>query len=1520
MTSNSKTLKAKKIKKKTKAPISPSIKKALADRNASKQNKTTSIHTLDLPINNASIQAALNQTKVANLITQNTISPFSELTSIVSLLDENHDDNQIDEILNILESHVNAQSNDLAYRCMRSVFDDCRLITPEDIRLSFSQQSSIELLAKLYHANFTKKIIKYANTFIQEKNLHEFYAAHSQEIQRDYILHLKEYYTFSQNIMTVIQNEALRIPLSETHIQQTKQSIIALETELNMLEDNAKYYIHNKMHTLFVTLIQRSQSRVDEIAQSSSAEDISLFQFVQNTDEFDFDILLPQSLIYILIDELQADKGELTRLLNSVSKQQYDFLNFISNRKIDFEDERLLIESLSPDILNTHLNSHKDYQFIINLIESTTVKVENLQKCLPIINQLITLSNYMTENNKIISDIVQQARDHNVPQIEQLEAILESFNDTRIVYDQYMEELQEALSSAETMTQILYDIKNAHISKINSIFELRPKDLIESFSINNTDSNVATIQVRETINTITPIDTLQLPNQDTKTPHYPEAEITGNETLPPVENKTVKSATLTSEWDFDIVKNITNHINEFLRNINTFNDALCQCQSNDSALADAIYALKRTFALKQNSYRRLLSEKSLPEIIVKNTPITEQSLLVYMQIIDEFCSFGSRGALRLFFIQNNIPQLPKTPQIDVLANIEDSLHRIPKALKSPDFLAREHKIKKRFENVRQITHTNNNLAVILRGELLHNSIDAIKRLLPQDIEQQISALYSHTILLKTKEIEQLQSQRNNVAQNTPDNKPNKDLSEHKQQLQNWKNLSPYFQAGHMGKYFSKIEQMLSQYQSLVQKSAKLKLKYGHTFDVKALVKYEHFAKQCDILHGIIIKQHQETFQLLECMSHIDSLSPELMMLLAPFKNHILSMELQKANILLHLEYKKDSTPLKSFILHFTLGQFFANKNSDKQTQFTKALCMGMHTYFKPSTLIDMTIASFNNTDLTCEHNNALIFIRTIINMDMNSELFHYKGMDNSTSTKLHHFLNLIKDAELTPIVNEVKHLIIDKKNKNKAEYYNTLNRLALKATPYLSKETLSTMIYDLVYQLENLPEEQHANTITEFRDILYYTHPSYFDTKNDNLLSPDTAVQLFITTAREQNIITSNNAIVSEYQNKKQSTQTTEKNIPSSIQTIAHISHFTEILIRIENMAKSRTPTKQQDIFIDELINMIEKTYQHEMLNIGSTELICSALNLDHINASDNPYKTPDSLHINRTEEFNVKLDTLFSVIIFFEYHNGLISPRKKTKECENIIYFYERVLNTAFKSHSYKTFEIIYHVLTKSHILRLSQNNTNATENFNTLFKNKKRLLAKMIKEHNGIPLIEKSKQKLIDLIESQTISLPSKFITIGQEALQISDYKKLNFAKQKKTALNINLINFMNSYLSAILSNCHYAPYVQDYIFDGKISPSDLPQLSQEIKPEKTPSAISITEFKSISALINYLHNCSNKGWGYNLIEDNPQEKIIEFMAQHLEGNTNSPTTEMPDFNESMSIFKLFNELEAKEDVRQL
>jgi len=1519
MSSNKRDLQSKKIQRKTKKPISPSVKEALAQRKISNQNKKNSIPNLKPTIQNITIQTALEHTQSINLITNVSNTLFPELPSILTLLDDNSN-KEVDEIIRNLKNSSIAQSNHLALLCMTSVFKGDLLITPEDIKLSFSKQSSIELLAKLYHANFTSKLIKYANTFINEENLDTFYAEHTEEIQQDYILNIKEYYTFCQNIMNVIKTEKLEKPVSKGLESKTIQSISELNTKIKNIKDNSKYYLYNKIKNCFINLIRMSQNKIDELAQLSSAEDSSLFQFIQNAEEFDSDIDLPESLIYILIDELQDDRNHLSELFESISKIQYDFLSFISKQVVSFKNESTLIESLSPEILNLHLKTHKDYQLVKKLIHDAITKFENHKKCLPVVNQLITLSEYMAENNRIISDIIQKSKTQGFSQQDELETILEAFNDIRIAYEQYIEELQEALSNVDNnIMQVLYDIKEAHTSKINSIFELRPKNLISEFNIQNAKPNGPTIQARESLNTAVPFDTQQFPNHETKTPHYPEASTANTQRLMDSKNKKKTKSIQYSKWDTDNIRELTRHINTFLNNINVFNETLCNSKPSDEALKDAIYALKRTFALKQNAYRRVLSENNLPEAIEKNTSITEQSLLTYLKIIDEFCSFGSRAALRLFFIQNHIPQLAKIPNLDLLGKIERCLQKIPHELKSSSFLARENKIKERFKNIEQITYTNNNLTVILKGELLHHSIDAIQRILPQNIISQISDLYSQSILLKTKEIQTLQLKKYNSDKECSNNEKEATVGTHEQQLQNWKNLSPHFQIKNIGNYFSRIERILYQYQTMVQRATKLKIKYGHTFDVRALVKYEQCAKQCDILHGKIIQQYHDTLQLLEYMSHIDSISPELMMLLAPFKNHIFAIELQKTNVLLHIEYKKDSTPLKSFVLHFKLGLFFANKNSAKQTEFTKALCMGMHTYFKANTLIDMTMAAFHNTDLTCEHNNALIFIRTIINMDMKNELFHYKGLDNNTSIKLHDFLNSITAPELTPIVNEIKHLIIDKKDKNKANYFNVLNRLALKSPPFISKEDLSIMIYDLVYQLKNMPRDQHTNIVAEFRDILHYTHPVYFDVENDNVLSPNSAVQTFIHTANHQNLMQSDNETLINFQEKKENSQTTEHEISSSIKTIKHVSQFKNTLTNIENIAKSNIESNQQDILVKQIINMTEQIYQQEVLNIGSTELICSALNLDHINASDGLYKTPDSLHINKIEELNVKLEMLFSAIIFFEYHNGILSPRQKLKECENIIHFYENILCSAIDNHSYRIFEIIYNTLTKNHILRLCKNTNNIINKFGELFKNNKRTLTKLVKKHNGIPLLDISKNKLIDLIESQTISLPSKFITIGQEALQLSAYQKRNIYEQKKQDNNSYFVNFINSYLSSIHSSCYYAPYVQDYVFDKKISPYDLPHLSLEIKPEEIDNAISITEFKNISALINYLHNCSNKGWGYNLIESNPREKIIEFMTQQIEGDPKSFTTDIPDFNESMSIFKLFDDLEAKNHGKQ-
>jgi hypothetical protein len=139
-----------------------------------------------------------------------------------------------------------------------------------------------------------------------------------------------------------------------------------------------------------------------------------------------------------------------------------------------------------------------------------------------------------------------------------------------------------------------------------------------------------------------------------------------------------------------------------------------------------------------------------------------------------------------------------------------------------------------------------------------------------------------------------------------------------------------------------------------------------------------------------------------------------------------------------------------------------------------------------------------------------------------------------------------------------------------------------------------------------------------------------------------------------------------------------------------------------------------------------------------------------------------------------------------------------------------------------------------------------------------------------------------------------------------------------ESHTEINLNFSLFINSYLSTISSKKHYDPYIKNYSFEDNHILSTLEKLSIELKPISVPTPISITEFSSIPGLISYLDNCANKGWGYNLVEQNPKDRIIEFMTQHITGDSNNAEDSIPDFNESMTIFTLFDELEDPQNVK--
>tara|TARA_R110002110_G_scaffold404606_1_gene623090 strand:+ start:101413 stop:105906 length:4494 start_codon:yes stop_codon:yes gene_type:complete len=1487
-------LKKKKVNKK----ISKGVQKALVQRQPvqdNKQNLDTKT-TPEFPIQNKTLRKTFYSTELPALISESVIPSLS-------IQNDLNIEDGINKLLSTIKKHSKTQANRFIYPCLDFIFQDSGIITSTDITQYSEQKHMMPLLTKIFNIQDISTLIQHANAFIDEEKLNRFYQDNTLAVQQYYILNLNEYEKLNTNLMKIKKMEHSEEAIPDSLLSQTEKCMLDLNEKLNNIQDDAPFFLYNHLRSLLVHLLEASQKTIDTLQSSNTPENKEFLDHIRSKAEQEPPIPIPTMLMYTLIDHLQEQRDELTSMLDSITKRQYIFLDFISGRKINIDNEKKLIESLTIEVLTNHLHDHGEYQLIKNLIAAAKNKLENIQLCLPILDKLMALSDYISNNNTVIASVVHSAMEHEAITQDDLENILEVFNDIRISYDQYIEELQEALTSADNLIPILYNIQSAHDVKINNLFDLYPDDLLKHFQIKsapNVKPEDKKLKLAKPNASLAPPPS---PTEMTKQPDYPEAE-----TITPTSLKDENLATKAIELDTNEVKELTTNINLFFKQLDNFNKAIDTIRTGDKDLNAAIAVNKRVLALKQNAYRRLLSDHQLSEEIDTNKKISIPSLQVYMQIIDEFCAFGPRTALRLLFIRNNTSHLPEMPDVDNLNAIAHSLDKISYSVENEDFRVRVSHINSKLKSLRHISHANNNLKNILRDGFLLNAIDSIHRLSAPNIAEQISGMYKNVIKHKAEIIQNLQQSRSNT-----NNEQNKSINLHQKELESWTKVSHTFQKDRLIKYFTKMENSIKQYEAMVKKSAVLKVKYGHSFDITLLRNHQKLVRQCEILHFKILKHYTEVFEILTCMSHIDCISPELIMILEPFKKQIITQDLQKANALLHLDYKKDVYSLDNFIIHFKQGLFFINPNQEQQAPFIKALCLGMHTYFTPIDLINMSLEAFANTSVTREQINIFLFIRTVIKTDMSDKLFHYKGEENAFSRKLNTFLTGIEDEELAPIVNEIMFLVIEQKKLKESNYFNMLNRLALKTTPYLSTEYLSAMLYDLVDKLTKKPADEYSNIITEFKNIIHYTHSEYFRIDNNSLLSPNYAAQLFIDTANNYNIISDD--IVIAFNDKVNNHTPAEVNIPSNIPKVKHVSEFQSLLLQFEEVATTNCTTEQNVNFLNQITQTIELLYSNEVIQIKQTELIEAALGTDKMNAANNIYKPPTSIHVNKIEDFNTKLHMLFSSIIFYAYHNGKLKPRYKVRECERLIDFYENLLRHAIDTHAYRAFEVIYKVLSEEYVNRIFESDNQGAKKYEKLFYNNKKLLARLIEEHNGIPLIESVKIILAETIESKETSLASKFTRIGQEIVGVTQYKG-HTGKQTRAIKDFS--NFMNSYLLTISSKNYYEPYIQDYIFDDSLISSTLERLSEEVKPKSVPAPISIAEFSSITGLINYLDNCSNKGWGYNLLEEHPKETIIEFMTNHISGNLHDSENDIPDFNESMSIFILFDELETMQNAK--
>lgn len=1420
----------------------------------------------------------------------------------------------------ILSQHINNLKTNFLVQCFKSTCTTSNLLTERDIESYLVEVPPLDFMAKIFNGLDIEIIQKHPTDFIDDQVLNDIFTTKGQETTNFYFYSHQDFIELNVALLKIKKEQNKGNILSSELLGITNELVDKVTLLMSNAAEESKFLLFVSLEKLLLDIANFSSSYLESAKTSNESDDKALMNKVRASGVDLKNAILPVNVVYTIIDELQEKRHGINTKLKNLNKDNLRQLSLLSNNKIDVSNEITLRDSLEPNIIEAHLQSFDDYFLISNLIKDANNKLDKVQECEELLSAFVSLDSMVKEVDTIHEQLQQELGSEISARGDTAKIALSKLVELRNTYEHYINDIKDSISAVNQLDSNFLDVQSAHKEKIRLIKEMFPYKLLKKLDVPLDQLQLEFSQdlgINQSLEDISEAD--QQSDQSTKSLMLSEesssVEISltsmeidsGYDSLDTVNTGRDDDSIRLENIDETLEQDLKKMIRRFFDDIEIFKKRLSQHSADDKHLMTVINTLKRIINLKENYCN---SEKHLEDL--KNPDESSLSLNELIQMLEDlnnFVTIGPRTALRLLYLRENIPELPSLINITYLSELVQLCERVVPTTEDEAFQKTTVLLKEKLRNCRNIEYVDNNLKTMLDDNIFKNVIAVFTHLTDEDSASQFLQYYQQLMSEQAKAIENI-----HLHQAIPQEEKVKLISEQKQSLLIWKSLGSKLNNHSIVDFFNNIKNEFTEYKQLAAKYVSLKIKYGHSFQVNQLNKIESTLTRCETLHEKLTNEYKALFYLISNMAKLSNLPPDMMVVLEPFSKDTIQRELDNAELHIHARYAQPINSLENFKLHFKQGLYFINSTKSEQNNFIQALALGMHAAFRPSTLVFNAAQAFKLTDVNEEKENILEFIKAVVRYDFHNTLIHYKGDENKITQKLNLFLDTIKDKALSGLRNEIKYLITEKKTRNQTNYFNTLNRLSLKTEPYFSREQLAMMINRLTQRLFVSNPDNLQLVVSEFEDIIYYCHSSYFEPLDDSLLSPTTAAQKFIDIAIEKELL--DNEFFYKYYEKQNAVHEEASPIPSGTLKISHISDYASRLLEFDRIARKELSSEEQEQAMHELIKNIEDNYCFEFMSMSPSEMIHSILETDANNAQKHVFKTPSSLHANRLDIFQQKITYLFQTIIFHEYQNGSLKPRQKTMQAKRLACFFYNVLQQSIKQKAYITFEVMYNILSEKYVNRLLPSNISNFKQYERFVEYNQKTLYKNILRRQKVPNISYIRSALIQTLHKVETKQLSKFVLIGQCVLNINQLKAELLKAGVKANTSLNLFDFMNSVLAfAYTTRYYYDPNGQDYMFELDVVKEHLADLSLFVLPPEKENSKRIDEFETVNQLINHLQYSVNKGWGYNITDKNPEARIIEFIEKSLKDIDFSEQAIFPDFNMVMSVFDIFDD--AKRDT---
>lgn len=1419
-----------------------------------------------------------------------------------------------------LSKHINNLKTNFLVECFKSTCTANRLLTERDVESYMVEVPPLDFMAKLFNGLDVKIIQKHPTDFIDDNVLNEIFTNKDQQTINFYYYSHQAFVDLNVALLKIKEKQLEGNTIPSELLDTTNELVDKVIELMGNATEESKFLLFVSLEKLLLDIANFSEACLESAKISDDPDDKALMNKVRASDVDLKNTILPANVVYTIIDELQEKRHEINAKLKNLNEDNLLQLSVLSNNRIDVSNEITLRDSLEPNIIEAHLQTFDDYFLISNLIKDANNKLDKIQECEELLSAFASLDTMINEVNKIYNQLQQDMNEESSARGDSAKIALTKLDELLKAHQHYINDIKDSISTVQQLNSNFLDVQRAHKEKIKHIKEMFPYKLLEKLNVPLDQFQLSFTQdlgINQTLEKNLEADYQS--DQTTKSLMLSEESSSVEISFTSMDNDSEFSSFDTAQTGIDDEKPSLGDLDEtleqdlkklilrFYEEVDIFKKRLSQYSTDDKHLITVINTLKRIIDLKENYCKSEKHHAALKN--PDNTSFGWSQITDVLIDLNDFMTIGPRTALRLLYLRENIPELPSLININQLSELVQLCEKIVTSTRDDLFQKATSQIKEKLRNCRNIEYVDNNLKAMLDKDIFINVIAVFTHLADEGSAGEFLGYYQQLMNEQAKAIENI-----HLHQAIPQEEKVKLISEQKQSLLVWKSLGSKLNNHSIVDYFLNIKNEFTEYKELAAKYVNLKIKYGHTFQVNQLNKIETTLNQCELLYQKLTSNYKALFHLISNMAGLSNLPPDMMVVLEPFSKDTIQKELDNAELHIHARYAQSINSLENFQLHFKQGLYFINITKSEQNNFIQALALGMHATFRPSTLIFTSAQAFKLTDVKEERENILEFIKSVVKYDFHNTLIHYKGDENKITQKLNLFLDAIDDKALNSLRNEIKYLITEKKAKNQTNYFNTLNRLSLKTEPYFSREQLAMMINRLTQRLFVSNSDNLPLVVSEFEDIIYYCHSSYFEPLDDNLLSPTTAAQKFIDIAIEKELL--DNEFFYKYYEKQNAVHEEASQIPSGTLKISHISDYASRLLEFDRIARKELPAEEQEQALQELIKNIEDNYCFEFMSMSPSEMIHAILETDANNAQKSVFKTPSSLHANRLDIFHQKITYLFQTIIFHEYQNGSLKPRQNTMQAKRLACFFYDVLQQSIRQKAYITFEVMYNILSDKYVNRLLPANKSDLKKYERFVEHNQKTLYKDILKRHKVPNISYIKSALIQTLNKVETKYLSKFVLIGQSVLHINQLKTELLKAGVKANTSLNLFDFMNSVLAfAYTTRYFYDPNGQDYMFELDVVKEHLADLSLFVLPPERENSKRIDEFETINQLVNHLQYSVNKGWGYNITDKNPEARIIEFIEKSLKNIDFSEQTIFPDFNMVMSVFDIFDD--AKRDA---